>query len=122
MKTVKSLLFDLRTAIGDIATFTNGMDFDAYVADVKTQRAVEREFEILGEALNRLGRAFPEQLEQISEHRKISGFCNTVAHCYDEIDEVVIWRTIKEDLEQLEADIDRMEGGLEGETSSRPTA
>ena len=50
------LLADADRAAADIVRFTGGMNREAYVGDARTQAAVERKFEIIGEALNRLYR------------------------------------------------------------------
>ena len=56
------------------------------------QLAIEREFEIIGEALVRLERIDPSGLEvKIPEHRKIVGFRNLLAHGYDVIDDEALW-------------------------------
>ncbi len=52
-----------------------------------TSESHEREFEIIGEALNRIKKAEPELLEHVSEYHRIIGFRNVVAHGYDIIDE-----------------------------------
>ena len=51
---------DVDRAASDITRFTEGMDRETYVGDARTQAAVERKFEIIGEALNRLHRTHPE--------------------------------------------------------------
>ena len=54
------LLADIDRAGADIVRFTGGMDGDAYAGDALMQAAVERKFEIIGEALNRLHQSHPE--------------------------------------------------------------
>jgi len=49
--------------------------------------AVERSFEIIGEALNRVKKIDPETLEKIHEHRSIISFRNILAHAYDGIED-----------------------------------
>ena len=53
------LLADTDRAAADIVGFTEGMNREAYVGDARTQAAVERKFEIIGEALNRLHQICP---------------------------------------------------------------
>ena len=50
----RALLADVEQAGADIEYFTAGMSREAYLDDIRTQAAVERKFEIIGEALNRL--------------------------------------------------------------------
>ena len=65
----------------------------------------EREFEIIGEALNRIKREDPELLENVSEHHKIIGFRNILAHGYDKIDEIIVWTAITEHLPILMTEV-----------------
>ena len=60
------LLVDVERASADIARFTEGMTRDAYLGDERTQAAVERKFEIIGEALNRLHGDRPELAKRVS--------------------------------------------------------
>jgi uncharacterized protein with HEPN domain len=66
------------------------MDFNAYQSSPVTQRAVERDFEIIGEALNRIKNINDHLVEQISEHRRIIGFRNILIHGYDVVDERLV--------------------------------
>jgi uncharacterized protein with HEPN domain len=91
-------LFDILEAAEEIETFVQGMDFDAYQKNIVTQRAVERDFEIIGEALNRIRKIDEEFLEKISEHHRIIGFRNILIHGYDVIDEMIVWKAIENHL------------------------
>ena len=89
---VDKLLMDVRLACSEILEFVAGKDFEAFTEDRMLQLALEREFEIIGEALLRLERIELEALsEKIPEYRKIIGFRNLVAHGYDIIDDASIW-------------------------------
>ena len=70
------------------------MDFKAYQNHAVTQRAVERDFEIIGEALYRIKNTDDELLEKISEHRRIIGFRNILIHGYDIVDEAIVWQAV----------------------------
>ena len=69
-------LIDILQAAEEIQDFVCGMDFEAYQNTPVTKRAVERDFEIIGEALNRIRNSDSELLEDISEHHRIIGFRN----------------------------------------------
>ena len=84
---IRKFLFDVLLASEDIRSFTEGLDFSAYLKNKMVQRAVEREFEIIGEALNRIKKVDPELLEQVSAYHRIIGFRNILSHGYDIIDE-----------------------------------
>ena len=62
-----------------------------FVEDRRTQRAVERSFEIIGEALSRLVRDFPAVAEHIPEHRRVIDFRNVLAHGYDVVDPRLVY-------------------------------
>ncbi len=59
-----------------------------------TKRAVERDFEIIGEALSRIKNTDSELLEKISEHHRIIGFRNILIHGYDVVDEAIVWQAV----------------------------
>ena len=82
----ETILRDAITAGEDILTMLEGMSEASYLADRKTQRAIERSFEIIGEALARLARDFPDVALRIPEHRRIIDFRNLLAHGYDVVD------------------------------------
>lgn len=70
----------------DIVAMLDGMTESAFLKDSRTQRAAERLFEIIGEALARLVRDFPLIAVRIPEHRRVIDFRNVLAHGYDIVD------------------------------------
>lgn len=75
-----------------ILDFIDGKSFEDFQEDRMLQLAIEREFEIIGEALHRLSRIEEAMLaKQIPEYRKIIDFRNIIAHGYDIIDEAAMW-------------------------------
>jgi len=71
---IRKNLFDILQAAEEIQSFIKGMDFKSYHNSFVTQRAVERDFEIIGEALNRIKKIDENVLQNISEHQRIIGF------------------------------------------------
>ena len=69
------------------------------------QSGIERKFEIVGEALNRIKRDAPEMLDQIREHRSIISFRNILVHGYNGISNRIVWGVIEEDLDNLIEDV-----------------
>ena len=67
------------------------MDFGEYTRDALTQAAVERKFEIIGEALNVLHRAHPELTERIPRLRKVINFRNLLIHGYAVVAPKRVW-------------------------------
>ena len=104
----KKNLVDIVQAAQEIETFVRGMDFKTYQASLLTQRAVERNFEIIGEALGRVRNLDKEALEQISEHQRIIGFRNILIHGYDVVDEQIVWTAVQKHLPTLTKEVERM--------------
>ena len=101
-------LNDILLNANEVREFVDGMSFEDYSADRKTQSAVERKFEIIGEALNRIGRLDEEILVQIRDYRSIISFRNILAHGYDSVEDRVVWGIIDADLENLISDVEKL--------------
>ena len=82
--------------------------FADYEADRQFRRAVEREFEIVGEALNRLDHDDPETAERIPELRRIVGFRNRIIHGYDAVDNATVWGIVESHLPVLQAQVEAL--------------
>lgn len=95
------LLTDIDQAGADIERFTEGMDMGAYAADSVVQSAVERKFEIIGEAVNRLHQDDPDLAERIPGIRDIIDFRNLLAHGYEHVSSERVWTYASSDLPQL---------------------
>ncbi len=106
------LLWDIERASDDIERFTEGMERDTWLQDRRTQAAVERKFEIIGEALNRLQGSHPEQAARIPDLRRIIGFRNILARGYDIIVPEDVWDYARHDLPILRAVVRAMLGEL----------
>ena len=72
------------------------------------QAAVERKFEIIGEALNRLSRDDDDTLAEIRDYQRIIGFRNILAHGYDAIDQHLVRDAVKNHLTPLSEDVERL--------------
>lgn len=101
-------LYDIVQAGRAIREFTSGCSYDGYVANAMMRGAVERKFEIMGEALNRIRKKNPEMLGRIREGREIISFRNILIHGYDIIDDRVVWAVIQEDLDNLIEDAEHL--------------
>ena len=89
---VDKLLLDIRISCEEIIEFCASKDLESLRSNRMLQLALEREFEIIGEALLRMERLDLARLEsKIPEYRKIIGFRNLVAHGYDQIDDHILW-------------------------------
>lgn len=97
----KKILEDVRLAASHIHDFTAGRNFDDYSNDEMLQSAVERQFEIMGEALNRLSKIDPDTVSKISNFQRIISFRNILVHGYDVVDSAIVWDVIQQDLPKL---------------------
>ncbi len=96
----KKHLFDIKICIEKIENYlweTN--DFDSYSENEFLQDAVERNLEIIGEAMNRILKRQPDF--QLKEAKQIVGLRNLVIHQYDQLDELRIWEIINNNLPRL---------------------
>jgi len=94
-------LDDIIEAIRRIKAFTDRMDFEAFSEDIKTQDAVVRNLEIIGEASGRLPDAVRHAAPEI-EWRKVVGIRNVLAHGYFGISLPIIWDVVQNKLQPLE--------------------
>lgn len=101
-------LHDVLEAAQAVAGFVAGRTFQDYCADELLRSGVERKFEIMGEALNRISRDDPEVLGRIRDYRDIISFRNILVHGYDSIDDRIVWDTIQTDLAHLIQDVDAL--------------
>ncbi len=105
---VAELLADILREAESIKEFIGGYTLEDYVSDKKTRFAVERCFEIIGEAMTRLARVDTEILQLIRNYRAIKSFRNILAHAYDHIDDKLVWGVIESDLDHLIEDVKRL--------------
>lgn len=93
-RTPNLLVEDIIDSANKILDYTNSLSFQEFTKDGKTIDAVIRNFEIIGEAANRLSEDFKDQHSNIDWHR-IRGFRNRIVHDYFGIDYSIVWE-IKE--------------------------
>ncbi len=94
------LIEDILSSAQKIQRYTAGMTFEQFTADEKTVDAVARNFEIIGEAANRLPEEFRAQFSTIDWDR-IRGFRNRIVHDYFGIDYSIVWNIIQKFLSEL---------------------
>jgi len=97
----RAFLWDAREGAKAIAEYTEGKTFADYMADGMLRSAVERQFEIVGEALSQLSKIDPKLASRIEALPKAVGFRNVLIHGYATIRHEIVWRTIKDDLPGL---------------------
>jgi uncharacterized protein with HEPN domain len=104
---ILKFLFDIQESIQSIYDFLGEKrDFNEYKSNKLLRRGVERELEIIGEAVNRI-----LQIDvniNISNSRRIVDLRNWVIHGYDKVDDVIIWGIISRDLPKLKEQVDKL--------------
>lgn len=102
---VNAWLEDILNSIDEIFSFLpEKKDFFEYQNDLKTKKAVERNIEIIGEAVNRILN-YKNCIVEIKNAKKIVGTRNRIAHEYDNISDEVIWTIIIRELPKLKNEI-----------------
>ena len=104
-------LWDAQRAAERIARFTAGRDRAAYLADEMLRAAVERQFEIIGEALAGLRRVDPDLASGIPDLPRIVAFRNLLIHGYATVDDRLVWAVVERDLDGLCATLARLLDG-----------
>jgi uncharacterized protein with HEPN domain len=102
---IKTCLPDIQQSINEFFKFLGEKrDFKAYQNDLKTKKAVERNLEIIGEAVNRIlkvDKDFP-----IENAKQIIGIRNRIIHSYDNISDEVLWTFVCRELPKLKLQVD----------------
>ncbi|MBD3748765.1 MAG: DUF86 domain-containing protein [Sphingobacteriales bacterium] len=101
---IKLLLEDILDSLNKIELYTSDLSFEDYEIDSKTKDAVERNFEIIGEASSRISNDYKIQ-NPIVEWRILKDFRNFIIHEYFGINNQIVWDTIKFRLPDLKQDI-----------------
>jgi len=103
----KKLLFDIQASLKAIESYMQGVStYDDYHSNPMLQDAVERNLEIIGEAVNRLMRINPSM--QISNARRMVDTRNFIIHSYDIIDNTRVWTIIINHLPILKAEVESL--------------
>jgi uncharacterized protein with HEPN domain len=97
----EKFLWDAGEAANVIAVMTDGKTFADFDGNIMLRSAVERQFEILGEALGNLARLDPPLAAKIPGLRQIVAFRNILIHGYATIDRARVWRPVLDDLPRL---------------------
>ncbi len=104
-------LDDILQAIGKAKKFTASMNFQEFKKDEKSQFAVIRALEIMGEASNKIPKSIREDFEYIP-WKEMTGMRNKLIHDYMGVNTEVVWNTIQKDLPQLQKLIEKMKRDL----------
>lgn len=98
---VKKYLYDIKQAADLLLRFSHGKTFADYSADPLLRSAIERQFGIIGEALNQLSKIDTVTVGRIHGYRRIIAFRNILIHGYAEIDHRLVWGILEGKLPAL---------------------
>jgi uncharacterized protein with HEPN domain len=104
----RAFLWDAYSAAGAIQEFVTDKTYNDYSGDRLLRSAVERQFEIIGEALNQLCKIEPQWAAQIPDVPQIIAFRNLLIHGYASVNDTTVWRTIETSLPHLYETIARL--------------
>jgi uncharacterized protein with HEPN domain len=97
----RKYLHDVLQAAELLAEFTRAKSFEDYAEDALLRSGVERQFEIIGEALSQLSKVDSETAARISGHRRIIAFRNILIHGYAQVDDRIVWDLVQSRLPGL---------------------
>ena len=104
---IKQYLFDIEQSIADIELFMAGIDsFEEYEKNKLVKRAVEREIEIIGEAMNRIIKI--DASVDITNARQIVKTRNRIIHGYDDVDDILIYGIVKKHIPKLKKEVSEL--------------
>lgn len=107
VKEIKVCLSDIRQAIAEINQFLpDKKEFSEFQKDLKARRAIERNIEIIGEAVNRILMQNPAI--HITNSRKIVDTRNRILHGYDSVSDDIIWAIIIRDIPKLGEEVEAL--------------
>jgi uncharacterized protein with HEPN domain len=107
---IKTWLYDILSSINEIESYyiDTPKIFEIYQNDLRTKRAVERNIEIIGEAMSRILKLDSEIV--ISNSRKIVDVRNRIIHRYDSVSGDVIWGIVIRNLPVLQKEVEQLLG------------
>ncbi len=103
LPTSKAHLWDAHQACLAAMSFVEGIDVHEFQVNLLVQSAVERQLEILGEALNRLRRTDAQIAAEVPDLDRIIGMRNIIAHEYGIVDHAIVWAVVDTRLSPLAA-------------------
>jgi uncharacterized protein with HEPN domain len=104
----------MRQAADDVASFAVGHSIEEFREGKQLRMAVERGFEIIGEALSQLRKIDPATVQRITDWQAIIGFRNVLIHGYGQVDHDKTWDIVQTELPVLRLELDELlrEGSL----------
>jgi uncharacterized protein with HEPN domain len=103
LRSADAYLWDVANAIDLIERFCANMSFFEYLENDLVRAGVERQFEIIGEALKQCEANFPGSTASLPNVSAFARFRDRLAHGYFTLDQDVIWRTKMQDIRPMRA-------------------
>ena len=105
---IKAWLFDILNSINEIDGFLidQPKNFEVFQKDLRTKRAIERNIEIIGEAMSRILKS--EEKLVITDSRKIVDVRNRIIHGYDSVSDNIIWGIVIKQLPVLRVEVEKL--------------
>ena len=104
----KKYLYDIQRAASLITDFTRNKSYDEYERAAMLRAAVEREFEIIGEAMAQLARVDNEVAAIISDYQRMIAFRNVLIHGYADVDDRLVWNVVETSLSKLVLEVEAL--------------
>ena len=101
----RKYLYDIQYAADLLTDFTIGKTFADYESDAMLRAAVERQFEIIGEAMTQLAKVDEKLVTAIGHYQRIIAFRNILIHRYADVDGRLVWNVVETNLPTLARDI-----------------
>ena len=114
MKNKEPIFFlqDIQNSVTKIFKYTDNIDYQEFVSNDMVKDAVERNFEIIGEAVKNLSEDFRYKHPNIP-FKQIAGMRDKLIHDYFGVDYEIVWKTIKDKLPQFNADVTKLINDIE---------
>ena len=115
MKRNNTALFleDIKISFEKIFKYTDNLSYDEFINDDKTKDAVERNFEIIGEATKKLPSDIKDKYPNIP-FRQIAGMRDKIIHDYFGVDYSILWQTIQNRLPEFYENIKQVINNFNG--------
>lgn len=98
-----ALLWDLLTAVQRIQVFVAAKTWDDYASDVLLRSAVERQFEVAGEAMSVLRKVDPATADRVPNAHRMAGMRNVLVHGYAQVNNQTVWHAATTDIAEIAA-------------------
>lgn len=105
---VEKYLYDIRNATSLLRDFTSGRSFQEYQNNAMLRAAVERQFEIVGEAVSELAKIDEKTASRITGYQRMIALRNVLVHGYADVDDEIVWGVVISDLPRLALEVERL--------------